>query len=59
MACTVIPAVRRKILGYRPDELVGKRHFYDLFIPEVREELKAAAFKVFTAKESFRAFRQT
>jgi PAS domain S-box-containing protein len=45
-----------KILGYRPDELVGKRHFYDLFAPEVREELKAAALKVFAAKESFRAF---
>ncbi len=44
-----------KILGYRPDELVGKRHFYDLFAPEIREELKAAAFKVFAAKESFRA----
>jgi PAS domain S-box-containing protein len=45
-----------KILGYRPEELIGKRHFYDLFIPEVREELKAAAFKAFTAKESLRAF---
>ena len=45
-----------KILGYRPDELVGKRHFYDLFVPEVREGLKAAAFKVFAAKESLRAF---
>ena len=45
-----------KILGYRPDELVGKRHFYDLFAPEVREGLKAAAFRVFAARESFRAF---
>jgi PAS domain S-box-containing protein len=44
-----------KILGYRSDELVGKRHFYDLFAPEVREELKAAALKVFAAKGSFRA----
>jgi len=45
-----------KILGYRSDELVGKRHFYDLFVPEVREELKAASFKVFAEKQSFRAF---
>jgi len=45
-----------KILGYTPDELIGKMHFYDLFAPEVREELKAAAFKVFVAKNSFRAF---
>ena len=49
------PSVK-KILGYSPDELVGKMHFYDLFTPEVREELKAAAFKVFAAKQPFRAF---
>ncbi|HVP79006.1 MAG TPA: PAS domain S-box protein [Thermodesulfobacteriota bacterium] len=45
-----------KILGYRPDELVGKKHFYDLFVTEVREKLKAAALNVFAAKQSFRAF---
>ena len=45
-----------KILGYKPDELVGKRHFYDLFAPGVREELKAAALKVFAAKRPFRTF---
>jgi PAS domain S-box-containing protein len=53
--CYTSPSVE-KILGYRPDELVGKRHFYDLFALEVREGLKAAAFKVFAAKESLRAF---
>jgi PAS domain S-box-containing protein len=45
-----------KILGYRPEELIGKMHFYDLFLPEVREELKTAAFKVFAAREVFRGF---
>jgi PAS domain S-box-containing protein len=45
-----------KILGFRPDELIGKKHFYDLFVPEEREDLKAAALKAFAAKESFRAF---
>ena len=49
------PSVKR-ILGYSPDELVGKMHFYDLFTPEVREELKAAAFEVFASKQRFRAF---
>jgi len=49
------PSVER-ILGYRPDELVEKRYFYDLFAPEVREELKTAAFKVFGTKQAFRAF---
>ena len=45
-----------KILGFRPDELIGKKHFYDLFVTEFREDLKAAAFKAFAARESFRAF---
>ncbi|HWU40991.1 MAG TPA: PAS domain S-box protein, partial [Candidatus Acidoferrum sp.] len=45
-----------KILGYRPEELVGKVHFYDLFAPEERDALKAAAFGVFAAKQPFRAF---
>ncbi|MDX1593923.1 MAG: ATP-binding protein [Gammaproteobacteria bacterium] len=44
-----------EILGYRPDEMLGK-HFYDFFIPEEREELKLAAFRVFEAKQSFNAF---
>jgi PAS domain S-box-containing protein len=45
-----------KILGYTPGELIGKMHFYDLFVPEVREELKIAAFSLFAAKQEFRAF---
>ncbi len=45
-----------KILGYMPGELIGKMHFYDLFVPEVREELETAALKVFVAKQPFRAF---
>jgi PAS domain S-box-containing protein len=49
------PSVER-ILGYTPDELIGKKHFYDLFAPNVREELKAAAFEVFAAKQVLRAF---
>ncbi len=36
------PAVY-SILGYWPDELVGKKHFSDLFDPTVRDELKANA----------------
>jgi PAS domain S-box-containing protein len=45
-----------KILGYTAEELVGKLHFYDLFVPSVREERKAAAFRLFAARQSFRNF---
>ncbi len=40
------PVVER-ILGYKPDEVVGKMHFFNLFIPEAREELKKLAFETF------------
>lgn len=44
-----------KLLGYTPEELVGKLHFYDLFSPEVLAELKKAAFETFARREPFRA----
>ncbi|MDJ1422322.1 MAG: PAS domain S-box protein [Candidatus Methanoperedens sp.] len=48
--------VVEKILGYKPQEIIGKKHFYDFFAPDVREELKEAAFENFARKESFRGF---
>ena len=52
------PAVMR-ILGYRPDELVGKMHFYDLFDPAVRDQLKADVLAGFSRHEPFRNFVNT
>jgi PAS domain S-box-containing protein len=49
------PAVN-KILGYRPDELVGKMHFYDLFDPIARDNMKAVALTAFESHEPFRDF---
>jgi PAS domain S-box-containing protein len=49
------PSVER-ILGYTPGELIGKMHFYDLFVVELRDRLKTAAFNVFAAKQAFRDF---
>jgi PAS domain S-box-containing protein len=48
-----------KILGYTPGELVGKMHFYDLFVPEFREQLKADAFGAFKSRQRFQAFSNT
>ena len=47
-------AVVERILGYRADELIGKEHFYDLFPPETREELKSIALETFARRETFR-----
>jgi len=53
---TYASPVVEKILGYKPEEIVGKKHFYDFFHPEDREEIKKAAFKVFAQKQFFREF---
>jgi PAS domain S-box-containing protein len=44
------------ILGYSPAELVGQKHYYDLFAPEVRAELMAGARAAFQRKEAFVKF---
>jgi PAS domain S-box-containing protein len=51
---TYASPVVEKILGYKPEEMVGTKHFYDLFHPEDREALKKSAFEVFAQKQSFR-----
>ncbi|MCG3217582.1 MAG: PAS domain S-box protein [Candidatus Heimdallarchaeota archaeon] len=45
-----------KILGFKQDEVVGKKHFYDLFHPEDRNRIKKMAFEVFEQKQPFREF---
>jgi len=47
--------VIEKILGYTPEEIIGK-HFYDLFHPEDKNKLKKAAFKAFAQKQPFHDF---
>ena len=51
---TYISHVSEAVLGYRPDELVGRMHFYDLHPESGREAFRKAAFAVFDRKELFR-----
>lgn len=53
---TYVNPVAERILGYKPEELVGKIRFYDLLAPDVREDLKAASMAAFARRESFRGF---
>jgi PAS domain S-box-containing protein len=46
----------KKMLGYEPEEIISKKHFYDFFLPSEREELKKAALGAFVMKESFENF---
>ncbi len=47
---TFVSHVVEDVLGYRPEELVGKRHFYDLHPAENREAIRKAMGDVFRRK---------
>ncbi|MCK4340867.1 MAG: PAS domain S-box protein [Phycisphaerae bacterium] len=53
---TYASPVSEMILGYKPDEIAGQKHFYDFFHPEDREELKQAALDVFKDRTPFHDF---
>ena len=44
------------VLGFHPEEVVGKMHFYDLHPEEGREEFKVAVFSAFQRRDSFNDF---
>jgi PAS domain S-box-containing protein len=50
---TYVSPVSISVLGYRPDELVGRMHFYDLHPAAGREAFKASALAVFARQEPF------
>ena len=53
---TYVSHVSELVLGYRPDEMVGRMHFYDLFPEEGREEFKRLAFEAGRRNERFTNF---
>ena len=53
---TYASPILERVLGYKPEEIVGRKHFYDLIHPDDREYLKNEAFALFVRKESFREF---
>ena len=50
---TYVSPVSYAVLGYRPEELIGKKHFYDLFTEDERDANKIAALEFFAQKEPF------
>jgi PAS domain S-box-containing protein len=50
---TFVSHVVEQVLGYRPEELVGKRHFYDLHPADGRDAFRTAAFAVFARRARF------
>jgi PAS domain S-box-containing protein len=56
---TYVSQVSETVLGYRPDELTGRMHFYDLHPESEREAFKTVAFAVFEAREQFQNLENT
>lgn len=50
---TYASPIVEKILGYKPEEILGKKHFYDFFHPDQAEKAKAEAFEAFSKKDVF------
>ncbi len=50
---TYISAVALDIFGYKPQEIINQRHFYDLHPEKGREQFKEEAFAVFQQKGTF------
>lgn len=42
------------LLGYSPEEIVGKKRFYDLFVSEIRDEIKEEVFFLMSKNENIR-----
>ena len=51
---THVSHVAKEAWGYQPEELVGRKHFYDLHPDEGREAFKTATFAVFERKNPFK-----
>ena len=50
---TYVSPVSYAVLWFRPEELVDKKHFYDLLHGGERDSNKAAAFEIFVRREPF------
>jgi PAS domain S-box-containing protein len=51
---TYVSPVVESIIGYRPEELIGKMHFYELHPESEQEAFKAMGLEIFSRKGVFR-----
>jgi PAS domain S-box-containing protein len=50
---TYVSDISEGVTGYRPEEMIGKKHFYDLHPAEGRETFKTEAFETFARRKPF------
>ena len=54
---TYASPIVKKILGYEPEEILGKKHFYDFFHPDDAQQLKQRAFEILSRNDVFSEFQ--
>ncbi len=55
---TYVGHVSEAVIGFLPEELAGKKHFYDLHAEEGREAFRSAMFELLARKQAFRNFEK-
>jgi PAS domain S-box-containing protein len=53
---TYASAVSERLLGYKSEEIVGKKYFYDFFEPQTKQAITKTFFGIFEKKESFKNY---
>jgi PAS domain S-box-containing protein len=53
---TYVSPLSGSVLGFTPDELIGKKYFFDFHPEETREDYKKATLEAFTHKVSFQDY---
>lgn len=53
---TYVSRTCESIFGFHADEIIGRKYFYDFFMPQTREAVKQKAFDIFERRETFRDF---
>ena len=53
---TYVSSISESILGYKPEEIIGKKHYYDFFIPEEMSRLREEASRIIERKGIFKKF---
>jgi PAS domain S-box-containing protein len=54
---TYVGPMVEKILGYKPEEVLGKKHIHDFFHPDDAEGLKASVSGIFNRRDVFSEFQ--
>ena len=56
---TYVGGAAEEVLGYRPEELVGRLHYYELHPREGREQFASETLAMLDRRETFRDFENT